>query len=126
MRYILICLLLVSTIGCPHHRRHKPKHDDVTPVVNIEVTATSIHKGSAASRAQLYVSLADAVRDGTVKTVNDCVKFYNPLIVKIEDQYVIDINKLRETRLEEADLNLPANAESVFRQFAREYQEAAK
>lgn len=122
MRTHIVILLSFSMVlgGC--RARKRISHDPTTPVV----TAGSVHKQSATERAQAYDDLADAVRDGKVKTINDCVDFFNPRMQKVNDEYTSRINELRNTRLKGADDTLPSDAEKVFRQFAAEYRRASK
>lgn len=120
---IVISLLVCLFVGCDEHR--KP---GVVPnvVVDDVSTATSIHKQSAAMRADAYEKLADAVDSSAVKTVNDAVNFTNPMFVDMSTHYTQKINELRKVRLHGADDVLPADAATTFRLFAKEYREAAK
>lgn len=107
-------------------RPHRPDTNDDAIINVIPTSAARIHKTSAASRANAYDKLADAVRDGSVTTVNEAVALYNPFAEEISKVYTEDINALRKSRLHDADDKLPSDAEQVFRLFAKEYREAAK
>lgn len=116
MRKVLIVLTLLLCTGCPQSR----------PIYVVEETATTIHKKSAATRADIYNKIADEIESGRVKTVNECVDFSNPLFLTSAQDYIQSINRLRQRRLNGADETLPPNAADVFRQFAREYEYAAR
>lgn len=123
--YMTAFLVLFFVIGCNEQRKPRPNPDN-HDVVIVTDSVKHIHQQSAIARADIYLKLADAVQAGSVKTVNDAMNFMNPMIVDAGKQYTIDINSLRNKRLGGAEDELPSNAAEVFRQFARDYREAAK
>lgn len=125
---MMLFLALFVILGCNEQRgkpRVKPNKPGYDVVVDIG-TVVGIHKQSALARAGAYEKLADAVQAGSVTTVNDAVNFMNPLITDAGKNYTKEINALRKERLGGAEDQLPPDAADVFRQFAKEYRDAAK
>lgn len=118
MRYLI--LIVVLLVGCDESRR-----DVVKPDVIVGDNATAIHCKSASDRAVIYDDIADKMKSGQLKTVNDVVDYSTPLFNTASATYLDKITDLRKTRLHGADDVLPSDAEAVFRLFAKEYRDAS-
>lgn len=119
-------LLLCLMPGCDESRKPRPNPDNHDVVIVDTTSVKNIHRQSALARAGAYDKLADAVQAGSVKTVNEAYAFMNPMIIEAGKKYTEDVNKLRQERLRGAAEDLPPDAADTFRQFAKEYRDAAK